>query len=393
MQRADLDGRTAAGRVFLGRAFFGRAFLGKAAVICLALIFFAAAGLAGCRARTEKPVMEVGTQQVYAPQARLYLLLCLEAFENEAGESIWQMKVGGRDAYDAACEAAYASMLRSRTVLGQLRSSQKELSGEENARIEAALAVLKDNVGEAKLASYGITDELALQYLKEDYLVSRFIDQMSYMPDSEEVLRELEETFVWYENLDVSEYMQRIQMDAIFLYSGQYLDGEWVPYSQDVRENQMKKAQEAYERLTQGESFESVRAEYSELAVGEKAPCFTVGLIQSGGWGMYYKGQLERDLWESVFRVPAGQFSRVLESDTGYVIVQAISYPAAVDADVQAYAGKLETLRDEYREKITQEHAGEGIENLINDWQEEQSVYLDEDAWRKITEQLMQEIG
>lgn len=369
------------------------------AAICLALIIAAAgglstAGLAGCRAiKAEKPVLEVGSQEIYAPQARLYLLLCLEAYESEAGASIWQMKVGGRDAYDAACEAAYASMLRSRTVLEQMRSAQKALTDDDNARIAEAFTALQEKVGTEKLAAYGITDELALQYLQEDYLVARFIAQMSYIPDPEEVERQLAETFVWYENLDVADYMQRIQMDAVFLYSGQFLDGEWIPYSQEMQKIQMQKAQEAYEKLMLGESFEDVRAEYSELSmVGEKAPCFTAGLIQCGGRNLYYKGQLERDLWESVFRVPAGQFSRVLETDTGYVIVQAISYPAATDSDLQAYAGKLDAIREEYRERITRELAAQGIEDLIRDWQQEETVQLDEDAWRQITEQMMGEI-
>ena len=59
---------------------------------------------------------------------------------------------------------------------------------------------------------------------------------------------------------------------------------------------------------------------------------------------------------------------------------------------MQAYAGKLDAIREEYRERITRELAAQGIEDLIRDWQQEETVQLDEDAWRQITEQMMGEI-
>ena len=71
--------------------------------------------LGGCKRPVA--VVTVEGETVYEQQATLYLALTLKAYEEQAGKEIWNMRIGGVDAFDAACEAAMESMIRNKTVL------------------------------------------------------------------------------------------------------------------------------------------------------------------------------------------------------------------------------------------------------------------------------------
>ena len=73
--------------------------------------------LGGCSA--PEAVVTVADETVYEQQAMLYLALTLQTYEERAGKEIWSMRIGGMDAFDAACEAALESMIRNKTVLSR----------------------------------------------------------------------------------------------------------------------------------------------------------------------------------------------------------------------------------------------------------------------------------
>lgn len=334
----------------------------------------------------ESPIITVGDQTVSEQQAQLYLALTVQEYEQRAGQQIWDMRLGGKSAYDAACEAALASLIRNKTVYGRLQSAQKTLTQEEEELIDRAVGILYDRIGSETMAAWEMERETVREYVKEDYCVSKFISQMAYAPDMEEVERRVEEYFVWYDNIDVTEYMQKIWLDAIVIYSGQWLDGNWVPYSEEEKQKQYNKAQEAMDRLEAGETFEEVREKYTEEDLTQMALPFREGLVCFGEGNIFYKGQLERDLWEAMFRVPIGQISTVLESEYGYLIVKVLGFPQASDKDQDVYQEKLGAVREEYRLRMVEELTREGIETIINEWRDGQPVSVDTRRWQRIVD-------
>ena len=167
--------------------------------LCLCLLFFCAAGCT-----EEKPVVTVGSHKVFAPQIRMYLYQTMLNYERLGGEEIWQMRIGGQDAFDAACDAAMASLLQTRTVLEHLTESQSKLTQQGQEEVASAAERLTQTLGEDRMKQMGLTQELVLRMLGEDYVVSQFMTRMSYIPDLDEVDRQTEEFFAWYDMLDVS---------------------------------------------------------------------------------------------------------------------------------------------------------------------------------------------
>lgn len=344
--------------------------------------------LGTCACRQTKVVMTVETETVQEHQALLYLALTVQEYEERAGKEIWQMRIGGISAFDAASEAALESLIRNQTVLVNLHASQKTLTLEEEQLVEEAAGSLIRRIGEETLSRWGISSDEVRSYMEEDYWVYKFRSQMAYMPNEEEVDRQVEEHFVWYENVDVSEYMQKIWLDAIVIYCGQDMDGEWITYSEEGRQQQYEKALEAQEKLSGGMLFEKVKEEYSEEPVVQLAPPFTEGQVQSGGGNIFYKGQLERDLWEALFKIPVGQTSGILQSDSGYLIVKVLGFPQSGPADGEVYRKKLDEAREAYRQERMEEQTGKGIRTIIDQWREELTVTVDVDQWQAAVEKV-----
>ena len=345
----------------------------------------------GCKGKAS--VANVGNEEVTYQQAQLYLALTLQEYEKIGGSQIWEMKIGGLEAYDAACEAALDSMILSKTVLSRIPNRQKVLTLEEEQLIEGAVDILYERLGTETLQEWDITREEVKNYIQEDYYVSTFISQMNYSPDMGEVDRLVEEAFVWYDNVNVAEYMEKIRMDTIFLYCGQMMDDQWVSYSEEVRQAQYAKAEEALERIKAGEPFDKVRKEYSEEEKIRDAAAFNVGVVRTDNAHMFYKGQLERNLWEVLFRIPAGQISEILECEQGYLIVRVMSYPAAGKQDEKLYRKKLQEAKDAYRLQVIEEQSAQGINRIIEQWQEELYIHVDTNQWQQIMESVRMKIG
>lgn len=359
----------------------------KAAALALVIL------LTACCFRQTEAVLTVENETASYHQALLYLALTVQEYEEKAGDEVWKMRVGGRGAFDAASDAALESLIRNKTVLVNLHAAQKSLTLEEEELVEDAAVSLIRRIGEETLKEWGISKEEVRTYIQEDYWVYKFRSQMAYMPDEEEVDRQVEEHFVWYENADVSEYMQKIWLDAIVIYSGQYMDGEWISYSREQQQQQYEKAQEAQEKLSTGALFEKVKEEYGEETVVQLFPCFTEGEVRSGGGNIFYKGQLERDLWEALFKIPVGQTSGILTSEYGYLIVKVLGYPQSGVSDGNIYRKKLDEAREAYREERMQEQTGEGIRTIIDQWREDLSVTVNADQWQAAAEKVREMIG
>ena len=353
-------------------------------VLLAAMCVFSGAGCAH-----ETPVlMTVGSETVTAPEARLFLYMTLEAYEEKAGENVWKLRVNGESAPEAAARSALSSMLRSRTVLLHLTAGQKTLTQEEEGWVKEAADNACSRLGDGLMERFGLDRQAVEKIIKEEYWVSKFVSQMAYLPDAGEVDRLVEEHFVWYDHLDVAEYMQRVRLEGIFIATGQYLGEEWVNYSSGALSDAYMRAEEALQSLSDGMSFTETAEQYSEVSDLSQAPPFQEGLIRCRMYHQYYAGQMEQNLWESIYRLPAGSVSGILESKYGYLIVKVASFPQLLENDAERYRTTLEELKRDYRSSLLEEQTGQGIERTIREWQNDLAVKTDYALWQRVTEEV-----
>ena len=88
-----------------------------------------------------------------------------------------------------------------------------------------------------------------------------------------------------------------------------------------------------------------------------------------------------------------GQTSDVLTTEYGYLIVRVIGFPGAEENDRVLYQRKLEEVREEYRQQISQEMIQEGLESTIDQWRQELSVTVHMEKWQQIMEIMQHWIG
>ncbi len=364
---------------------FRSPFAARLTACVLAVLFIL--GSAGCSTQTQV-LMTAGTETVTVPEAKLFLYLTLEAYEEKAGENVWKLRIDGESALEAACRSALSSMQRSRTVLLHLSAGQKTLTQEEEGLVREAADNVYTRLGAETCARFGLERAAVEKIMKEEYWVSKFVSQMAYLPDMGEVDRRVEERFVWYDHLDISEYMQRVRLEGIFIYAGQWLGEEWVSYSGNVLEDSRARAEEALQAVAGGEPIVKAAEKYSEVTDLSQAPPFQEGLIRCRMYHQYYAGQMERNLWESIYRLPAGSLSGILESKYGYLIVQVGSFPQLFGNDTERYQTMLAELKEEYRAGLMEEQTGRGIEKTILEWQNDLSFKTEYALWQTVTEEV-----
>lgn len=331
-------------------------------------------------------LLRVDDVSITASKARIYLALVARQYEEKAGEDIWSMELESKPAWDTACDAALSSLIRNQVVLNHLRPSQTMVSEEEEEKIRTACAAVRNSLGSDVIESWGIDNDTLYTYMLEDFCVSQYISEMSFIVDEAEIDRKMEEYFVWYDHLDASEYMKKVILDAIIIYTGQYIDGEWVSFSEDVREEQRVKAQNAAAFLESGYAFSMVKEALNEEPVQGDSPMFRQGLVVNTGSHAMYKGQMDRDLWEPVFKIPLGGYSGAIPCQFGYVIVHVTTYPA--DGTEEEYQEKLSQLKEEYRERLYESYSGTGINQIIDEWERETTITLNQNLWKEITDSM-----
>lgn len=149
-------------------------------------------------------------------------------------------------------------------------------------------------------------------------------------------------------------------------------DTMWEAYVAESR----KKAEEAYEKLCGGESFDSVFAAYGEDVTYTEYPVF-------GEKGCLMYTTQDDGMWDEAIRTAAaglkvGEYSKIIEIEGSYHIVYVVSEEVAGEIAYEDVKDEMHTLALEQRQATRWEEAQEG-------WMEQEGVVTyHQDTYRAI---------
>jgi len=356
--------------------------------LILMCLFFVFAHF-GC-GKYDKSVVKVDEKEISMKKAGLYLQVVWDEYEQLGGDEIWDMKIGSLNAQEAAFEAALDSLIENAVVYNHLKSAQRRLSEEEKLIVQDKVQRITDTYPEL-LKKWKISFQELEDFVQEDYCTEKFMSTRVYEVDENELTQRMESYFQWYDCEDPEEYMQKVQLDAIVLYKGQIMDGEWVAYSKEGREEQYEQITEIAQKLAEGASFAHMKGMYSEEKDLNSCIVFTQGLIQSSEASVFYKGQMDRNLWNAVFSIPKDTVSQVIECEWAYLIVRVKDYPESGSS--QEYKNSLRQCKEAYYEQLSEELIGSGLANMVAGWKENSIIKVDHSRWKKLTESFSGRIG
>lgn len=344
--------------------------------------------LAGCSQKAE-PVdtvlMTIDGVEVDESEGRLYLEMTRRIYEEKGGAEIWDMSLGGRDSAKTAAENALDSLIRTKVTAREFEASR--LSDSDRRNIERSVASLRSAIGQEKLAEWGFKERDLERFMEESYRAYRFERSMSFLPGSMEskLDSQVEERYIAYEVADQETYLQKVRMDAIMIYTGEWIDGIWVSYPNTQAEEKLAMMQRAVDFIQGGASFATARRWYSEDDSLRDNPLLTEGaVICETEEGILYQGQIQNELANGIFKTPVGEMTEILETAYGYILVKVEGFDEPQGSDYAAYEEQLEKARQEYRALLEKELGEEQLESEYQRVLNNADIRIHEDVWQRI---------
>lgn len=327
-------------------------------------------------------VLQVDEETVYANEAMIYWKLMQTEFEKMGTESIWDLTMIGADPQQTAMDRVMESIIRVKTMqslAGSLRSrEEQELAGRAQE--------LADRLGQDYMNQHDIDEALLLQVLRENYKAYRYESNAKFLAGSneEEIERQLEETFGVYELLDQDVYLQSAMIMPMMFYTGQWVEEEWVSYSDAQKALILEDAEKLKDRLT-AKNFKDMAQRQSDDGSLENNPVFDEGCVQHKleSYGYVYRGQIQADTAAAIFSTKPGQITDIIETEYGYLIVKVIHYQPANDSDKQFYASQLEAARETYRGELMEELRKQRLEEEWQRLEEESDIQRWDERWQE----------
>lgn len=355
-------------------------------LLCLLCIV----GLTACRSQqsTEEStvLMTIDGTSIDQKEGRLYLELIRRSYERRGGTEIWSMSLHGRDSSKTAEQNALDSLIRTKIMAREY--DPERLTAQDLRNIELSIPQMIDEIGAEHLEELGISEKGLHAYMEESYRAFQYERSMTFLPGSmeESLNEEVENRFIAYAVADQDTYLQKVRMDWIMLYTGEWIEGNWVSYPASQKQEKQKKAEDALARLEEGGSFALTRNLFNEEDIAAENPVLTAGVVQSEWDGIFYRGQIDEDAAQTIFKTPAGETTGIIETPYGYMIVYVDSFSPAGYADRIGYNEQLKRAREAYRTQLMQTLSEEQREAEYDRLLQDAEVLINDEVWNRVLE-------
>ena len=343
-------------------------------ILCMAGI------LAGCE-KKDDILMTIQSEEVPLREGMIYLKMAASDFEELGGQDIWKLSLMGKDAVQTVSERALQSLVRTKVLA---REGAGDLTQEERQELDDMRPKLKSTLGADFCEKWDISDEVLERVLRDSYIADRYQTSQQFTTDQQELENKVDEAFAWYDNTDVESYLQKVRLLPLMVYTGEWADGAWVEYPAERKEEKRAKIQEAYGQLENGGDFQKVAAQFGEDAENSANRLLNEGIIRAYGEGQtYYRGQIQPDLAERIFRIPANEYTDIIPVQYGFIIVYVLDFPETGSRDLAQYTAQLQKAKRQYREDLIAGFSLQGFNDLYEQIEQRTPISIDEELWTK----------
>ena len=333
---------------------------------------------------TQRPdqatILEVNDEKISISEAMVYYKLMELEFERMGSEEIWDLEILGLEPEQTAMDRVMESMIRIKAI----KASAGELSAAEEARLDSSVTELAKLPGDEYCKQHYIDKKLLEKIVQENYLAYRYEEEATFLPGSNEseIREKLQQTFARYDNLNVEQYTRTIRLKPMMFYTGEWVEGEWVTYSEAQKAVILEKVLRIYENLD-SERFAAFSNEFADSTEVEDNPIFAEGAVQHPRikHGAVYFGQMEQSVAEKILHTPIGSVSELIETKYGYLIVQVVSLSPASSYDMKMYEELLQEAKEAYEGEIIEQLKSQRMEEEWQRLEKESSIVRSDAKW------------
>lgn len=283
-------------------------------------------------------VVSVGKKDVYYSEAIIYLKYIESKYEAYFGNQIWDYKFGDRTFGDIAKQEIMDMIIQTKIVSSYADKYKVSLTEEEELQVQENATNFLSGLTEEDKALYGLTDEVAQAFYRDNKLYENVYNAATMDVDTEVP----------------DEDAKQITIQQILVSTTETNgDGVVTPMNDKMKEKEYAKAKRLLKEARKTEDFRA----FAESNMESDKVEYTFG-----------RGEMPEALEKVAFSLQTGELSRIVETEEGYHILYCVS---AYDEDA--------TLQK--KEDIIAERQDKFFQDLYKKWAAESKIDINDKVW------------
>lgn len=287
-------------------------------------------------------VFRIEKTSCHLPEVMVYLTNMQNRYENTFGDRIWEASYEGVSLEDNLKETVLARIAQIKTMNLMAQEQEITLTEAETKRAQSAGTKYYNSLTAIERETLQV-DEPLLQQMYLEYALANKVYQNLIADINPEISDDEARTIT----------VQQILIRTYYVNS----KGEKVEYDDKVKKELYQKAQEAYEKATEGTDFSTLISQYSDDETGS----------YSFGKGMY-----DATFEKAAFDLGTDEISNIVETPYGYHIIKCINTFNKEETDVNK-----QKIVEQRRKEVFNQQYSEFVSGLTRN--------LNEELWSQVT--------
>lgn len=287
-------------------------------------------------------VFRIEKTSCHLPEIMVYLTNMQNRYENTFGDQIWEASYEGVSLEDNVKETVLARIAQIKTMNLMAAEQEITLTDTELERAKSAGKQYYNSLTETEREVLGV-DENLLQQMYEEYALANKVYQNLIADINPEISDDEARTIT----------VQQILIRTYYIDS----KGEKVEYDDAKKQELFKKAQEAYEKVSNGADFSTLITEYSD----DETETYSFG-----------KGMYDPTFEKAAFDLGTDEISNIVETPYGYHIIKCISTFNKEETDINK-----QKIVEQRRKEVFNEQYSEFVAGLTRN--------LNQELWDQVT--------
>ena len=258
------------------------------------------------------------------PEVLVYLVNIENVYDGVFGDEIWKVPFGDGDVESQYKESILARLAQIKAMNLLARDMEVSLTDTEKELVDGAAKEYFSSLSSEEIAYMGV-DEAMIQKMYSEYAIANKVYEVVTESVNPEISDDEART-VTVRSILIKTY----SMDA---------NGNRIEYSEDMKNDAMRRAYDISARIKAGEEFEILAADYNE---DEKS-------LYS-----FSRGVMPKIIEDTAFNMSEDEVSEVINTEYGYHIIKCITNFDEEQTDLS----KLEIVKTRKEQAFTEKYDG-----------------------------------
>lgn len=321
--------------------------------------------------RSVNPIVVIDGESISEAEVMLYLLQVKAQFEQVGGLEIWDTEEfsGGKTAEQVAKEGALDNLFKYKILVGKASSMGVSM---DQSVIDQTTEVAKqyyEKISADMISEHKITEQIVIDTFLDFSLASEVEAAIkdNYEPTVEQINEVMleDQDYSTYMNYQTEDILTLAQVKQIFTRTAQIDENSNpIPLSEEEQKTAYNKIIEAYDKAMQGEDFDNLIEQYSEMDQVDTNNEIPIA-------------QLKKFFTD----LSVGKISEIAQGVTGYYVFQVISIKEPSEEDIANYEVEFKQWEDILRDNSLKDLKEDAFNEIYTEWEKETPTSVNHELW------------